>query len=183
VECISPQELARTMLRRGDILQAVAAEVRDKTKPGDKVLDPFCGSGVLLAVASRLKRQVRGCDIGPEMVDFASKLIARHGGQEGDIQVGDATSLSMPTSSFNFVITSIPGWNTVKYSNAREALEAKSQQDYWLQMRQAIGEMRRVLKPGGSCMFVQSQETAARMATLAREADLPTNFVMVPGAR
>ena len=40
--------------------------VRCSTRPGDTVLDPFCGSGTTLLVAERLNRKGVGFDLGYE---------------------------------------------------------------------------------------------------------------------
>ena len=45
--------------------------VRHASKPGDLILDPFCGSGTFLLAAARLGRVATGCDADPEMVDLA----------------------------------------------------------------------------------------------------------------
>jgi site-specific DNA-methyltransferase (adenine-specific) len=51
------------------------------TKPGDTVLDPFCGSGTTPAAAKRLVRQYVGIDISPTNCELARKRIAGEQGQ------------------------------------------------------------------------------------------------------
>ncbi|MEM0157973.1 MAG: DNA methyltransferase [Thermoplasmataceae archaeon] len=46
------------------------------TKPGDWVIDPFCGSGTTLIEAARLGRNSVGIDINPEMVNAAREALA-----------------------------------------------------------------------------------------------------------
>lgn len=41
------------------------------SRPGDLVLDPFCGSGTTLAVAEQMQRRWLGCDLGRAAVDIA----------------------------------------------------------------------------------------------------------------
>jgi site-specific DNA-methyltransferase (adenine-specific) len=41
------------------------------SKPGDVVLDPFCGSGTTLAVAKHLGRNYLGCEIDDMMYNLA----------------------------------------------------------------------------------------------------------------
>jgi hypothetical protein len=42
--------------------------IEASSKPGDIVLDPFCGCGTTIAVAERLKRQWIGIDISPTAI-------------------------------------------------------------------------------------------------------------------
>jgi len=42
---------------------------------GDLVVDPFCGSGTYLAVARSMGREVKGCDIRDDQVEFAKKRV------------------------------------------------------------------------------------------------------------
>jgi site-specific DNA-methyltransferase (adenine-specific) len=46
------------------------------TRAGGLVLDPFCGSGTVLAVAKRLKRQYLGIDCVDEYCEIARKRVA-----------------------------------------------------------------------------------------------------------
>lgn len=45
--------------------------IREQTKEGDLVLDPFCGSGVTVHAAAELGRVGYGSDIIPETVEYA----------------------------------------------------------------------------------------------------------------
>lgn len=72
--------------------------------PGSLVLDPFCGSGVILQEALLMGYDVLGTDNDPRMVDFARKNIEwlknkweRAAGQAG-IAEGDATSFKWETA-------------------------------------------------------------------------------------
>jgi DNA modification methylase len=170
------------MLRRQDILRFVDQEVSEKTGPRGVVVDPFCGSGVLLVVAGRIGRRVRGYDIAPGMIKFAGALLARHG-CDGKAVVADAKDLPLTSRAADMIVSSIPAWGTVKYSNEKNAMETRSREDYWIQMRQVMGEFRRILKPDGSCLLVQSPDQAEKLRKLAHESSIPVKFVMVPGAR
>ena len=50
--------------------------VRASSKPGDLVLDPFCGSGTSLVVAHRLGRRFVGIDAAPLAIDTARRRLA-----------------------------------------------------------------------------------------------------------
>lgn len=47
--------------------------------PGGLVLDPFCGTGTTMLVASQLGRKSVGIDVSPEYVDFADQRTASTG--------------------------------------------------------------------------------------------------------
>ena len=51
------------------------------SKPGDMVLDPFCGSGTTGAVAVKLSRRFVGCELNPEYIELARKRIEPHAAQ------------------------------------------------------------------------------------------------------
>lgn len=55
-----PPKLAQTMLNMADV------------KSGDHVLDPFCGTGVVLQEAALFGCQPYGTDISPKMTDYAA---------------------------------------------------------------------------------------------------------------
>lgn len=46
------------------------------TRPGDVVLDPFCGSGTVLRVADRLQRHAVGLDLSPAYVALSEQRVA-----------------------------------------------------------------------------------------------------------
>lgn len=48
--------------------------VRIYTKPGDLILDPFCGSGQTLKAAEKWGRGSVGVDIDPKWVEYCEKL-------------------------------------------------------------------------------------------------------------
>jgi len=50
--------------------------VQASTRPGDRCLDPFCGSGTLGAVAHALGRRYVLVDSNPEAVDVARRRLA-----------------------------------------------------------------------------------------------------------
>lgn len=47
--------------------------VRHSTKPGDLVIDPFCGTGTFLLAAAKLGRRGWGCDCDSEMIATAQQ--------------------------------------------------------------------------------------------------------------
>ncbi|HEX2087188.1 MAG TPA: DNA methyltransferase [Solirubrobacteraceae bacterium] len=53
--------------------------IRASTKPGDVVLDPFCGCGTTVAVAHRLQREWIGIDISPQAVEIMKRRVSKLG--------------------------------------------------------------------------------------------------------
>ena len=51
--------------------------VRLFSKPGDRILDPFCGSGTTLYAAKELHRKSIGCDVSAEACALAEKRLAQ----------------------------------------------------------------------------------------------------------
>ena len=49
----------------------IADAIRDVTKQGDIVLDPFCGSGTILIAAEKTGRRARAVEIDPHYCDVA----------------------------------------------------------------------------------------------------------------
>ena len=70
-----------------------------------RLLDPFCGTGVVLQEAMLMGYSVIGSDLEPRMVDYTQKnlqwLVGRHPQLENyaDVEIGDATSYSWPRFS------------------------------------------------------------------------------------
>ncbi len=62
---------------------------------GSIILDPFCGTGVVLQEASLMNYPVYGSDIDPRMVDYSQKNLEWLGNlTEQTLTVGDATELT-----------------------------------------------------------------------------------------
>lgn len=55
----------------------VSEFVRLFTKPGDTILDPFCGSGTTLYAAKELRRKAIGCDVSADACALAEKRLAQ----------------------------------------------------------------------------------------------------------
>lgn len=59
----------------------VADAMRDCSKRGSLVLDPFCGSGTVLIAAEKTGRKARAIEIDPHYVDVAIKRWERYTGK------------------------------------------------------------------------------------------------------
>ena len=114
--------------------RAAARLVRHaRIRPGDRVLDAACGTGVVAVTAARLGAEVTGLDLTPELLAHAQANSA-----VADVVVdwreGDVEHLPFAAASFDVVV---------------------SQFGHMFAPRPdvAVGEMLRVLKPGGTIAF------------------------------
>ncbi len=73
-------------------------------KPGSKVLDVGCGTGVVGVTAARLGAHVTGVDLTPELVAHAKENSALMG-VEAEWRQGDAEALPLPDATFDFVVS------------------------------------------------------------------------------
>ena len=90
-------------------LAAVMVGLAD-IKPDDRVFNPMCGSGTLLAETGLENNSVQltGCDRNPEAVACSTQNVAA-AGFTAELSEADATDTGLPESSFN-VILSDPPW-------------------------------------------------------------------------
>ncbi len=110
-----------------------AARLALDLKPGDRVLDLGCGTGLNFSHLRELvgeRGQVVGVDLTPAMLDIARKMIAVHGWRNVEVREADAANLPFPDASFDKVIVSY-ALNIIP------------------EYMKAIEEARRVLPPGG----------------------------------
>jgi ubiquinone/menaquinone biosynthesis C-methylase UbiE len=120
-----------------------------RVKSGDGVLDVGCGTGVVAVTAARLGARVTGLDLTPELLERAREnaAIAK---VSIDFHEGDVEKLRFDDNEFDVVL---------------------SQYGHMFAPRPevAIGEMLRVLRPGGTIAFSTwpPEMIIGRMFTLA----------------
>src|SRR5712675_1652459 len=67
----------------------VADAIKDCSKQGDIVLDPFCGSGTILVAAERTGRKARALEIDPSYVDVAIRRWEELTGKSATLITGE----------------------------------------------------------------------------------------------
>ena len=106
------------------------------TKQDDLVVDPMCGSGTTLDVCQDLERRGIGYDLTP---------------QREDILLGDARHIPLKKETVDFVFIDPPYSTHITYSEDARCLGQLDSQfpEYYEAMEKVIGEIFRILKPGG----------------------------------
>lgn len=124
---------------QGADLQALAALVDDRAQA--RVLDLGCGAGhVSFHVAPRA-RQVVAYDLSSEMLDVVARAAAERGLDNIVTKQGVAERLPFEDESFDYVLS--------RYSA-----------HHWRDFEAGLGEVTRVLKPGGIAGFVDAVSPA-----------------------
>ncbi len=110
-------------------------------QPCQRVLDVGCGTGYfarLLAQAIGPQGRVVGIDPSPAMISYASRQTSR--AENCQFQVGTAEALEFPAENFDVVVSSLV------MHHLPEDLRVD-----------ALREMRRVLRPGGTLLVAEAQ--------------------------
>jgi SAM-dependent methyltransferase len=102
-------------------------------RPGHRVLDVACGTGVVAVTAARLGAHVTGLDLTPELLERAREN-AGVAGVDVDWHEGDAEQLPFGDAAFDVVLSQFGHM----FAPLPEVV---------------VGEMLRVLKPGGTIAF------------------------------
>lgn len=114
------------------------------TNAGDVVLDPFCGTGGILIEAELLGMTTIGSDFDPFMIG-GSRMNAKG----SSFMLGDATSLPFRDRSIDSVVTDFP------YGQSVCILKSDTMDRLY---GDALGEVRRVLKPGRRAVVVTHKD-------------------------
>jgi ubiquinone/menaquinone biosynthesis C-methylase UbiE len=121
--------VARRLLR--GVYRRLAADVATSTPDGATVLDVGTGPGVLLAELATRRPDLTliGVDLSADMVAAATRNLAPFGAR-ASVEQADVADLPFSDGSVDVVVSSLS-------------------LHHWDQPREAIGELRRILRPGG----------------------------------
>ena len=135
-------------LTSGTLYQALAEALN--LQPDDEVLDVGCGSGAFLAQHAGQVRRVAGIDLSDIQIDLARRQLAdRISAGTADIVHGDASELPWPDASFT-------------------AVTCMAAFEVFPDPEQVLGEVCRVLRPGGRAVMTIGERVSAGTQTERR---------------
>ena len=141
------------------------------SKPGEIVLDYFCGSGTTAVEAKLLSRKCIAFDINDQAIELAKENLDFNTGSqpslfsnkeinhkiyEPKLSVGDARDLSsLNDNSIDLICAHPPYTNIIHYTDAKEGdISFLDIDDFLLEMAKVAKESFRVLKPGRQCAIL-----------------------------
>src|SRR3990170_1812024 len=142
-----PPQIARELIRR-------------YSRPGDRVLDPFCGSGTSLVEALRLSRRGVGTDISRRATKLARAALLLQGDRGEYRQVvfeSDARYLDfLESGSFDLAILHPPYSDMIRYNpdDPRDLSNFHRVDDFCENLDLVFREIHRLLRPGGTCALI-----------------------------
>ncbi len=117
LQTYSPERVGYPTQKPESLLERI---ITASSRPGDIVLDPFCGCGTAIAVAHRLERQWIGMDISPTAVGVMQLRLERQGAKVDliglPVTVDDLRDLR-PFEFQNWVIQRVHGTHSPRKSN------------------------------------------------------------------
>ncbi len=107
-----------------------------RPRPSDRVLDAACGWGFVLQAFAPHVRSGVGVDLTPEMIELARTLAGARKIANVEFRVGDVEALEFAPGSF-------------------EIVTCRASFDHFCDPERALGEMKRVLAPGGRIVLYE----------------------------
>ncbi len=125
---------------------ALAAANLARVRPGDRILDPFLGTGALLAEAGLLGARLLGIDRDSEMVRGALRNLAHLGLEADELRVGDAGEVEFDTARgpLDALLTDVP-YGRSSGTGGEEAAEV---------VGRVAGRWADRIRPGGRAVLV-----------------------------
>src|SRR5262249_48073919 len=150
------RDRARSEERKGSLPATIAAAMVfvAELEPGERVLDPVCGSGTLLAEARAKERSIGallGFDVDPDAVRAARANLREIAGV--DVRLGDGAATGLEAASIDVVLANLPFGKQFGSVATNAGLYAR-----------LLAETRRVLKPGGRAVLLTSDDESLSKA-------------------
>ncbi len=145
-------------------LARVAANLA-RIRPGDRVVDPFVGTGALLAEAGLLGARLYGVDRDPEMVRGALRNLTHLGVGAEEMIVGDAGTVAFPSggTGFDAVLTDPP------YGRA----SSTGGEDGSALVARVLPRWAAAVRPGGRVVVILGAESEPLGGEWRRELSVP----------
>lgn len=139
------------------------------SKPGDIVLDYFCGAGTTAVESKLLGRRCIAIDINDKVMELAKKNMDFYTSQqltfidkkiapfyEPELLVADARKLSfLQNDSIDLICAHPPYANIIQYTEHKQGdLSHFDTEDFLREMEKVANESYRVLKPGRQCAIL-----------------------------
>lgn len=128
------------------------------SKPGELVLDQFCGSGTTLTEARLLDRNAIGLDISKTAVQIAKKKLSFQVNLTSKQEVlhGDAREIKLANESVDLIITHPPYLDIIHYDkeNKDDLSNIHALDDFLIEASKVASESYRVLKSGRYCAIL-----------------------------
>lgn len=171
-EMIAAIRLSDVTMRQGDgrlrerpgALRPVVARAMLRVARSDEygvLVDPFCGSGTILHEAVRAGWTASGFDIDEDAV-----AIATVNAPAAKVALADARKLPLGDRSAHAIVSNLP------FGAQYEMQETPEQ---WLVT--VLGEMARILRPGGRAVLLHPLQLPARRAGLTVKASTPLTLL------
>ena len=125
------------------------------SQPGDRVLDPFVGSGTTLIECKLLNRHGIGIDINPQAIQITRErlIFSTNNATEQEVLIGDARQIPYKSDTIDLICTHPPYADAIQYSNNTLGdLSKISNIDQFInEISRVAVEFWRVLKPDHNC--------------------------------
>jgi len=142
--------------------QLVETLILKYSDDGDKILDPFVGTGTTLIEAMKHNRKCVGIDINPDLIDLTRRklqqaiLESRFTAKDFTLLIGDAAEIlqNFEENDFDFILAHPPYWDLIEFSGIEGDLSETSLEEYLKKMNRIVGLLFKVLKPNKFCVIV-----------------------------
>ncbi|MDF2716447.1 MAG: SAM-dependent methyltransferase [Paenibacillus sp.] len=139
------------LISKQPVLDAVIGQV--KGFDGLDIVDLGAGTGRLAAAMAPRAKSVVALDASRAMLDIAAGKLARKGLTNWSVGVADHRKLPLDSGSADLVVS---GWSISYLANSGVP-------DWESNLREIIAEMKRVLRPGGTIVIMETMGTGAEV--------------------